>query len=37
MWFKQIWNVTGASTKHHPVPFPLEIALRLVKMFSLYR
>jgi len=33
-WFKQIWNVTGASTKHHPAPFPLEIALRLVRMFS---
>ncbi len=33
-WFKQIWNVTGASTKHHPAPFPLEIPLRLVKMFS---
>jgi len=33
-WFKQIWNVTGASTKNHPAPFPLEVALRLVKMFS---
>lgn len=33
-WFKQIWNVTGASTKNHPAPFPLEIALRLVQMFS---
>jgi DNA modification methylase len=33
-WFQQIWNVTGASTKHHPAPFPLEIALRLVRMFS---
>ncbi|HUJ11393.1 MAG TPA: site-specific DNA-methyltransferase [Verrucomicrobiae bacterium] len=33
-WFKQIWNITGASTKHHPAPFPLELALRLVRMFS---
>ena len=33
-WFQQIWNVTGASTKNHPAPFPLEVALRLVQMFS---
>jgi site-specific DNA-methyltransferase (adenine-specific) len=33
-WFQQIWNITGASTKHHPAPFPLEVALRLVRMFS---
>jgi site-specific DNA-methyltransferase (adenine-specific) len=33
-WFQQIWNLTGASTKHHPAPFPLELALRLVRMFS---
>jgi site-specific DNA-methyltransferase (adenine-specific) len=33
-WFQQIWNITGASTKHHPAPFPLELALRLVRMFS---
>ena len=33
-WFQQIWNVTGASTKHHPAPFPLELATRLVRMFS---
>ena len=35
-WFKQIWNLGGASTKNHPAPFPLELALRLVKMFSFY-
>jgi len=35
MWFQQIWSdVTGASTKHHPAPFPLELAERLVRMFS---
>jgi DNA modification methylase len=33
-WFQQIWNMTGASTKHHPAPFPLELATRLVRMFS---
>jgi modification methylase len=33
-WFQQIWNITGASTKDHPAPFPLELASRLVCMFS---
>lgn len=33
-WFQQIWSITGASTKHHPAPFPLELAVRLVRMFS---
>lgn len=34
-WFQQIWTgVTGASTKHHPAPYPLELAERLVRMFS---
>jgi site-specific DNA-methyltransferase (adenine-specific) len=33
-WFQQIWNISGASTKHHPAPFPLELATRLVRMFS---
>src|SRR6267142_601026 len=33
-WFQQFWNLTGASTKQHPAPFPLELALRLVQMFS---
>ena len=34
LWFQQIWNITGASTKHHPAPFPMELAKRLVRMFS---
>ena len=34
LWFQQIWNIPGASTKHHPAPFPLELAMRLVRMFS---
>ena len=34
-WFQQIWTgVTGTSTKHHPAPYPLELAERLVRMFS---
>jgi DNA modification methylase len=33
-WFQQFWNLTGASTKEHPAPFPIELASRLVQMFS---
>ncbi len=34
-WFQQIWTgLTGASTKQHPAPFPLELAERLIRMFS---
>jgi len=33
-WFQQFWTITGASTKSHPAPFPLELAYRLVRMFS---
>jgi modification methylase len=33
-WFQQIWHITGASTRNHPAPFPLELATRLVRMFS---
>jgi len=34
-WFQQVWTgVTGASTRHHPAPFPIEVASRLVRMFS---
>ena len=34
-WFQQIWTgLTGASTKHHPAPYPVELAERLVRMFS---
>lgn len=34
-WFQQIWSgLTGASTRHHPAPFPVELAERLVRMFS---
>jgi site-specific DNA-methyltransferase (adenine-specific) len=33
-WFRQIWTLNGASTREHPAPFPLELATRLVRMFS---
>jgi len=33
-WFQSIWNIPGASTKKHPAPFPLELAARLIRMFS---
>jgi DNA modification methylase len=33
-WYKQIWDIKGASTKTHPAPFPEELAYRLVRMFS---
>ena len=34
-WFRQIWNdVRGASTRDHPAPFPVELAERLIRMFS---
>src|SRR5207302_5935434 len=33
-WFRQFWTLSGASTRNHPAPFPLELAYRLVRMFS---
>jgi site-specific DNA-methyltransferase (adenine-specific) len=33
-WFQQIWNIPGASTRQHPAPYPLELASRIVRMFS---
>jgi len=34
-WFQQIWTgLTGASTRRHPAPYPLELAERLIRMFS---
>ena len=34
-WFRQIWqDVRGASTREHPAPYPLELASRLIRMFS---
>lgn len=34
-WFQQIWTgLSGASTKQHPAPYPIELAERLIRMFS---
>jgi DNA modification methylase len=34
-WFQQVWmGLPGASTKDHPAPFPVELAERLIRMFS---
>jgi site-specific DNA-methyltransferase (adenine-specific) len=33
-WFQQVWTVPGESTKQHPAPYPIEVAYRLVRMFS---
>jgi hypothetical protein len=34
-WFVPIWtDITGASTREHPAPYPVSLAYRLVRMFS---
>jgi DNA modification methylase len=33
-WFQQIWSIPGESTRQHPAPYPVELAYRLVRMFS---
>ncbi|MGE5326514.1 MAG: DNA-methyltransferase [Deltaproteobacteria bacterium] len=33
-WFQQVWNLNGESTKFHPAPYPVDLAYRLVRMFS---
>lgn len=34
-WFRSMWtDLPGASTKEHPAPFPVELAYRLIRMFS---
>ena len=33
--FRQVWtDIAGASTRHHPAPFPVALADRLIRMFS---
>lgn len=35
LWFQQVMTgVTGASTRRHPAPYPLDLAVRLIRMFS---
>ena len=34
-WFRLVWDdLPGASTRDHPAPYPVELAERLVRMFS---
>jgi len=34
-WFQPIWNdIPGASLRDHPAPYPVELATRLIRMFS---
>ncbi|MBA7646261.1 hypothetical protein ES703_54023 [subsurface metagenome] len=33
-WFRQFWTLSGASTRKHPAPYPVQLAYRLVRMFS---
>jgi DNA modification methylase len=34
-WFRPVWtDLTGASTRNHPAPYPEELAYRLIRMFS---
>jgi DNA modification methylase len=33
-YFRQVWRVNGCRVSHHPAPFSLELAKKLVKMFS---
>jgi DNA modification methylase len=34
-WFRSFWSdITGASTRDHPAPYPVSLAYRLVRMFS---
>jgi len=34
-WFRAFWtDVPGESTRDHPAPFPVELARRLIRMFS---
>ena len=33
-WFRQVWTMPGESTRQHPAPYPLQVAYRLVRMFS---
>lgn len=34
-WYRAVWtDIGGASSRDHPAPFPVELANRLVRMFS---
>ena len=36
-WFQQIWTIPGASTKHHPAPYPLNLHCDLFRCFLLLK
>lgn len=37
-WFAPVWSdVTGASTRDHPAPYPIEVPRRLILMYFLLR
>lgn len=35
-WFRSIWSDIGGASRHlgHPAPYPVEVAYRLIRMFS---
>ena len=34
-WFRSVWtDVPGAAQRYHPAPYPEELAMRLIRMFS---
>ncbi|HMO24760.1 MAG TPA: site-specific DNA-methyltransferase [Tepidisphaeraceae bacterium] len=34
-WFRSVWtDIPGTSSPRHPAPYPLELASRLIRMFS---
>jgi DNA modification methylase len=34
-WFRAVWtDLPGTSSREHPAPFPVDLAYRLVRMFS---
>jgi len=34
-WFQQVWeDIPGSPQRDHPAPFPMELASRLIQMFS---
>jgi modification methylase len=36
-WFRPVWtDISGVPSREHPAPFPLELASRLVRMFSFW-
>jgi len=34
LWFQNVWTLGGALSNGHPAPYPVELAARLIRMFS---